>query len=112
MIRRFVFGVCALALGVASAASSHHKVTLDRPLTIGGTELKAGEYSVEMQGGKAIFKSGKSVIEVPATTGKSEQKYYRTSLVIDGSKLQEIDFEGTTESILFHANGVGASGSK
>jgi hypothetical protein len=112
MIRRFAFGVCAFALGVANAASSHHKVTLDRPLTIGSTELKAGEYNVEMQGDKAIFKSGKAVIQVPATMGKSEQKYYRTSVVIEGSKLQEIDFEGTTESILFNTNGVSASGTK
>jgi hypothetical protein len=32
--------------------------------------LKAGEYKVEMQGDKAVLKSGKTTIEVPATMGK------------------------------------------
>src|ERR1700676_4401766 len=109
--KRLAFGVATLALGVASAASSY-KVTLDAPLSIGSTDLKAGEYKVEMQGAKAVFKSGKTTIEVPATMGKSEHKYYRTSVVTEGSKLQEIDFGGTTESILFNSNGISATGTK
>jgi hypothetical protein len=44
--------------------------------------------------------------------GKSEKKYYRTAVVTMGSKLQEIDFGGTTESILFPANGSGATGNR
>jgi hypothetical protein len=44
--------------------------------------------------------------------GKSEHKYYRTSVVTEGSKLQEIDFGGTTESILFNSNGISATGTK
>jgi|SRR5579872_4145403 len=111
MFRRLVFGVSTVALAVASAASSY-KVTIDAPLSIGSTELKAGEYKVEMQGDKAVFKSGKTVIEVPATTGKTERKYYRTSVVTSGSKLQEIDFGGTTESIVFGAGGSSATGTK
>jgi len=109
--KRLAFAVATVALGVASAASSY-KVKLEAPLSIGSTELKAGEYKVEMQGDKAVFKTGKTVIEVPATTGKSEHKYYRTSVVTEGSKLQEIDFGGTTESILFNANGISATGTK
>jgi hypothetical protein len=60
-------------LGVAIAASSY-KVKLDAPLSICSTELKAGEYKVEMQGDRAVFKSAKTVIEVPATTEKSENR--------------------------------------
>src|SRR5712675_2120193 len=111
IFKRFAFAVATLALGVASAASSY-KVKLEAPLSIGDTELKAGEYKVEMQGEKAIFKSGKTVIEVSATMGKSEHKYYRTSVVTEGSKLQEIDFGGTTESMLFKSNGISATGTK
>src|SRR4030088_651352 len=98
--QRLAFGVATVAFGLPSGASSY-KVTLTAPLSIGSTELKAGDYRVEMQGDKAVFKSGKMVIEVPATMGKSDHKYYRTSIVTSGSKLQEIDFGGTTESILF-----------
>jgi hypothetical protein len=111
MFRKLAFGVSTAALGLASAAAPY-KVKIEAPLSIGSTELKAGEYKVEMQGDKAVFKTGKTVIEVPATTGKSEHKYYRTSVVTEGSKLQEIDFGGTTESILFNANGISATGTK
>jgi hypothetical protein len=111
MFSRLAFGIAAIALGVASAASSY-KITLNSTFSIGSTEIKAGQYSVEMQGDKAVFKSGKTVIEVPATTAKSEHKYYRTSLVTEGSVLQEIDFGGTTESIVFSSSGSSAGGTK
>jgi hypothetical protein len=111
LFKRLAFGVATVALGVASAASTY-KVQLDAPLSIGTTELKAGEYKVEMQGDKAVFKNGKTTIEVPATVGKSEKKYYRTSVVTEGTKLQEIDFGGTTESILFNTKGISATGTK
>jgi hypothetical protein len=109
--RKLVFGVTTVALGVANAAAPY-KVKLEAPLSVGSTELKAGEYKVEMQGGKAVFKSGKTVIEIPATMGKSEHKYYRTSVVTEGSKLQEIDFGGTTENMQFNSNGSSATGTK
>ena len=111
IFKRLAFAVATVALGVASGASSY-KVKLNAPLSIGSTELKAGEYEVEMQGDKAVFRSGKTVIEVPATMGKSEHKYRWTSVVTEGSKLQEIDFGGTTESILFDAKGISATGTK
>jgi hypothetical protein len=109
--KRLAFAVATVALGVASAASSY-KVKIDAPLSIGSTELKAGEYRVEMRGDKAVFKSGKTVIEVPATMGKSERSYRWTSVVTEGSKLQEIDFGGTTESMLFNSNGSSSTGTK
>jgi hypothetical protein len=65
-----------------------------------------------MQGDKAVFKSGKTVIEFPATMGKGEHNYRWTSVVTNGTKLQEIDFGGTTESMLFNTNGISAAGTK
>jgi len=111
MFRKLAFGVSTVDLGLASAAAPY-KVKIEAPLLIGSTELKAGEYKVEMQGGKAVFKSGKTVIEIPATMGKSEQKYRWTSVVTEGSKLQEIDFGGTTENMQFTSNGSSATGTK
>ena len=63
--KRLAFIVATVALGVPSAASSY-KVKLDAPLSIGSTELKAGEYKVEMQGDKAVFKTGKTVRQIAA----------------------------------------------
>ena len=97
---KLTFGMTALAIGVASAAASHN-VDLKRSVTIGSTQLEAGSYKMEIQGDKALFKSGKNVVEVPVTVGKSDQKYSTNGIVTDGAKLVEIDFGGTTDKILF-----------
>jgi hypothetical protein len=97
---KLTFCLTVLALGVASAASSYG-VDLKKSVTIGSTQLQAGQYKVELQGDKAVFKSGKNVVEVPATLGKSDQKYGTTGIVTVGTKLVEIDLGGTTEKILF-----------
>ena len=97
---KLTFGLTILALGIASAASSY-SFKLSNSVSIGSTQLKAGEYKVEMVGDKAVFKSGKSVVEVPATLGKSDQMYHYTALVSENSKIVEIDLAGTTSKILF-----------
>lgn len=109
---KLTFGIAVFALGVASAASSH-SVDLKRAVTIGSTELQAGSYKVEIQGDKAVFKSGKNVVEVPATSGTNVKKFGTNGIVTSGSKLVEIDFGGTTEKIVFSADaGQNAGGGK
>jgi len=107
---KLICGVATLALGVASAASAYN-VKLYDSVRIGSTQLKAGDYKVEIQDDKAVFKSGKDVVEVPATLGTSDHKYNSTSLVSVDSKLHEIDVGGTTAKIVFNMNQSG-SGSK
>jgi len=97
---KMMFGIGVLALGVASAASAY-KVTLYQPLMIGTTELKAGEYKVEMQGDKAMFTMGKSTVEVPATMGTNEKKFSSNAVTTDGKQIVEIDFGGTTAKMIF-----------
>jgi hypothetical protein len=110
-IMKLTFGV-VLALGFASAASTH-SVDLRHSVTVGSTQLPAGQYKVGVEGDKATFKSGKNVIEVPATLGKSDQKYSTNGIVTDGAKLIEIDFGGTTEKIVFSPEaGQSAGGAK
>jgi hypothetical protein len=106
---KLIFGLTALAIGIASAASSH-SVDLKKSVMIGSTELQAGSYKVEIQGDKAVFKSGKKVVEVPATLGKSDQKYSTTGIVTDGTKLIEIDLGGTTEKIVFSPDEAKSAG--
>ena len=97
---KLTFAVAALALGVASAASSY-KVKVFDSVWIGGTELKPGEYKVEMTGDKAVFKSAKSTVEIPATFSSTERKFPSNALVTEGKQLVEIDFGGTTDKIVF-----------
>ena len=59
--KKLLIGFAALGMGIASAARTY-KVEFTQTTQVGATELKAGEYKVEMQGDKAIFKSGKDVV--------------------------------------------------
>jgi len=86
--------------GFACAASGY-SVKFYGPVQIGATELKAGDYKVEMQGDKAVFKSGKSAIEIPATLEKSDKKFTSTLLLSEDSKVSEIDVAGTNIKIMF-----------
>jgi hypothetical protein len=73
-------------------------------MSVGAVQLKAGDYTVEIQGDKAVFKdgrSGKKVVEIPATVGTSDAKFKSTSLMSADSKLQEIDLGGTKSKIVF-----------
>jgi hypothetical protein len=107
---KYAVGLTAFTLGIASAASSY-SVKLTSPMSIGSTQLKAGEYKVEVQGDKAVFKMGKSSTEVPATLAKGDQKKYPvTSLVSNGTNLVEIDLGGTTDKIVFSPSGSQSAG--
>ena len=87
-------GVLAFA-GIISAAS----IDLASPAYVGQTELKAGHYKVDVQGDKAVFKSGKEKVEVPVTVDKGTKKFDATSVESTGSKIQTIHLGGTTTSI-------------
>jgi hypothetical protein len=93
--------LAAFALGIASAAAPIYNVTLSSSLSVGSAQLKAGNYKVEMQGDKAVFKMGKTAVEVPAKLEKGDQQYSYTAIVSNGDKLLEIDLGRTAEKILF-----------
>jgi hypothetical protein len=105
---KVMFTLTTLALAAASAASVY-TVKLYDPVWVGATQLKAGEYTVEMKGDKAVFKSGKTMVEVPATLGTSDKKYGSTTLVSSESKLHEIDLGGTKEKIVFGSEAPSAN---
>ena len=83
-----------LALGIASAASSY-TITLVTPISAGDTQLKPGQYKVEVQGNQAIFKQGKTSLTIPVSVEKNATKYRYTSVESEGSKLNAIDLGGT-----------------
>jgi hypothetical protein len=93
--------LATFALGIASAA---YDVTLYDNVTANGTQLKAGNYQVEMQGDKAVFKIGDKTISIPATLSKSDSTYSSTVFVSQRSKLIEIDLGGTSDKIIFAAS--------
>lgn len=101
----------ALAAGIASAAS--YKIMVRSNSTVGGTELKAGLYTVEIKGDKAVFKSEAKTVAVPATLEKGTVRFADTMYVSRDSAIVEIDLGKTSEKIVFNAAGASAaSGTK
>ncbi len=92
MFRKIVF--CAmLTLGAACAAT--YNVTLRQPATIQGTQLKPGEYRLELDSNKVRFVRGKLSAEAPVKIETVEKKFTATSIVYNGGSITEICLGGT-----------------
>jgi len=102
-IQKLTLALSVFALGVASAASGYH-VTLTGPMWAGATELKAGEYQVQVENGKAVFKNKKNTVEVPAKMETANSKFQTTALSSSTSggkeKLDAIEIGGTNTRIV------------
>jgi len=109
---KLAFGLTTFALAIASAASTH-SVTFTSPVWVGGTQLKAGQYTVEVTADKAVFKMGKTVTESAVTLEKADKKFGMTSSIVSDSKVKEIDLGGTTSKLIFAVGaGEGAASGK
>jgi|ERR1700677_2078177 hypothetical protein len=101
MVKNILFGFASLALAVASAATSYN-VTFYEPVMINGSELKAGDYKVELKDDKtALIKQGKTVTEAPVKVENDSQKYQRTAVRLNGMQVEEIRIGGTSTRIVF-----------
>jgi hypothetical protein len=101
MVKNILLGFASLALAVASAATSYH-VTFYEPVMINGSELKAGDYKVELKDDKtAVIKQGKTVTEAPVKVENDSQKYQRTAVRLNGMQVEEIRIGGTNTRIVF-----------
>jgi len=100
LTKKLLIGFAALGIGIA-AEGPDYKVELPQTTEVGGKELKAGAYKVEVQDGKALFKSGKDVVaQSPASVENGKRKYAATAVATKDSKLESIDVGGTTMRIV------------
>jgi hypothetical protein len=104
MTKKFIISFCLLAVAAASAAS--HKLTLFQPSIVNGTELKPGDYRMEVDGQKVIIKKGRQVVEAPVKVETAESKFANTTVRYqngDGSyRVEEIRIGGTKTRVLFN----------
>ena len=104
MLKRFVFVFTVLALAVASAET--WRVTLSQPSVVQGTELKAGDYRVELKDAKVVFASGNKTVEANVKVENAEKKYAATSIRFANAggkaELQEIRLGGTRTKLVFN----------
>jgi hypothetical protein len=104
MVKNVLLGFVTAALAVASAAGSY-KVTFYQPVTINGTELKAGDYKLELNNGMAVIKQGKTMTEAPVKVETENQKFSRSSVRINGTQVEEIRLGGTSMRLVFERPG-------
>lgn len=115
MKSKIILAFATLALAIASAASSY-RVTLSDKTWVNGTELKPGDYKVQVEGDKATLKSGKTVVEAPVKVENGTEKFSNTSVAIDNATgkpvVKEIRVGGSTTKIVFQGAGSPANGTE
>jgi len=103
------FMLFALAAAGLASAETYHVKLLD-PTVLNGTELKAGEYKVDVADNKAIFHSGKKSVEAPVKVETAGGKFANTTLRYgagaDGKMtLQAIQVGGSKTRLVFGGAG-------
>ena len=102
-MKKALFVVTALGVSLAYAASSYN-VTLYRPSSVNGTELKPGSYKVELTGDKVVMKQGKTSIEAPVAVETKDTKFVSTQVGYSADhpdQIQDIRLGGTSTILNF-----------
>ena len=104
MRKKCLIAFTLAAAGVASAATYH--VRLLDPTVVNGTELKAGEYKVDVADNKAVFHAGKKTVEAPVKVETAEGKFASTTLRYGAGAggrmtLQAIQLGGSRTRLVF-----------
>jgi hypothetical protein len=68
---------------------------------VNGSELKAGDYKLELKDKMVVIKQGKSATEAPVTVETDNQKYQRTAIRLNGNQVEEIRIGGTNTRLVF-----------
>ncbi|MEO8131950.1 MAG: hypothetical protein ABJF23_10635 [Bryobacteraceae bacterium] len=106
MIKKAIFAFATFAIAVASAASSY-RLTVFEPSVLNGTELKPGEYKLEVKDNTAVITRGKQVIEAPVKIETVPAKFGATSVrYTNGNGKQSVDeirLGGTNTKLVFNS---------
>jgi hypothetical protein len=106
MTKAIKFCVLFLTAAMLFASAASYSVTLFQPSMVSGTELKAGEYKLTIDGDKATITKGKEKVEAAVKMETSENKFSATSIRYSDQggkmKIQEIRLGGTTTKVVFN----------
>jgi len=96
-MKKAVFVFLILALAMANAKT--YSITLFQPSVLAGTELKPGEYVLDLDSTKIVVKNGRVSVESAVKVETVDKKYATTSVRYangDGKyQIQEIRLGGT-----------------
>jgi hypothetical protein len=106
MKKLLLAGVLSLAsLTIVSAKS--YEIVLSSPTKVGNVQLKAGQYSLKVQGSNAIFtdvetaKSYTTPVKVENSDTKFNETKVQTSKQGETEQIQEIDLGGSKTKLGF-----------
>jgi len=103
MLKKLILAFAILALGSASAAN--YKVQIFQPSVVKGTQLKPGEYKVNVQNDKVTITGQQQSVEVTVKVENSEKKFdttvIRYSQENGKSTISEIRLGGTKTRLVF-----------
>jgi hypothetical protein len=105
MNTKLVLSVVAFA-GMAFAGKTYD-LKLYEPAMVGGTELKAGEYRVEVTDDKAVIKGSKVNKETPVKVETVDAKFPTTTIRLTAGEkpqIKEIRLGGTKTKLVFSEN--------
>jgi hypothetical protein len=89
---------------LASAASKTYTLNVWQPAVLAGTELKAGQYRLEVDGDKVRLKAGKQSIEAGVKVENTGTRHRATTLVLEESNgklhIKEILLGGTDTKLV------------
>jgi hypothetical protein len=101
-MRKVVFAFLVLALAMVNAKT--YRITLFQPSVLAGTELKAGEYILELDSTKIVLKSGRVSVECPVKAETMDKKCATTSVrYANGDRkyqIREIRLGGTKRKLV------------
>lgn len=102
----FLAGVLSLAsLTLVSAKS--YEIVLSAPTKVGAVQLKAGQYTLKVQGSNAVFtnvetaKSFTTPVKVESGSTKYDETKIQTAKQGDTDLIQEIDLGGSKTKLGF-----------
>ena len=95
-----------LVAGLAVASARSYTVNLLHPSVVGTTELKPGDYKIEVNDQKAVITKGKIRTESDVKVEEGDTKFDTTTVryvnATDGKvKIQEIRLGGTKTKLVF-----------
>jgi hypothetical protein len=95
-----------LVAGLAVASARSYTVNLFQPSMVGTTELKPGEYKIQVNDQKAVIRKGKVQTESQVKVEESDTKFDTTVVrYVNGAdgkvRIQEIRIGGTRTRLLF-----------
>jgi len=106
MKKIFLAGVLSLAsLTILSAKS--YEIVLSNPTKVGSVQLKAGQYTLKVQGSNAVFtsvdtaKSFTTPVKVETGETKFDETKVQSSKQGDTDQLKEIDLGGSKTKLGF-----------